>query len=133
MVPLNNTALAREHDHVSTGGPSRPALMTCGLRINKTQAFIDKNLQATPHRSASGNTVLRQGRSSRILAKGGALTTAGQYWQRQRGESLDVGHPEPFRKGLHEFALVNGKSRRLRSWDAAENRFVRHMITGKKY
>jgi len=92
--------------------------------------FIDDQINAIPLTTANGNIVLRDGRRSRILMKNNELTKAGEYYEEKSGKKLESDAPEPYRKGQHEFAMINGREKRLRTWDPALDKWVKYTKAG---
>ena len=76
------------------------------------------------------------GRKRKLLIRpDGQATAAGEYWSLQTGEALPQGvdyGQEPTRLVPSDYILVRGKRRRLRTWDAGENRF-RYTTFGVKW
>ena len=76
------------------------------------------------------------GRKRKLLVRpDGRATPAGGYRSQQTGEALPEGidySQEPTRIGPSDYIQVRGKRRRLRTWDAGENRF-RYTTFGVKW
>ncbi len=75
-------------------------------RVHKMQ-FVDDHFNVKPFWTPSGSILLRAGKRSKVLSRGGTLTAAGRHWEQRKSQRLDLSAPEPYMKGSNEYIRLN--------------------------